>query len=76
MHQEFKERNFESAITVLPKVLAKIPVLIFAGDQDLICNYVGLESMIQNMRWNGEVGLGVCIVSIVCLDSILIIFFL
>ena len=29
------------------------------GDQDLICNYVGVESMIQAMHWNGEMGLGV-----------------
>lgn len=43
----------------MPKVLAKIPVLIFAGDQDLICNYVGLESMIKEMTWNGGTGLGV-----------------
>jgi hypothetical protein len=34
-------------------------VLIFAGDQDFICNYMGLESMIQAMTWNGGTGLGV-----------------
>jgi carboxypeptidase D len=44
---------------VLPKVLARIPVLLFAGDQDLICNYVGLEAMMQAMEWNGAKGLGV-----------------
>ena len=33
--------------------------MIFAGDQDLICNYVGLENMMQSMTWNGETGLGV-----------------
>jgi len=44
----------------MPRVLERIPVLIFAGDQDLICNYVGLESMIKSMTWNGETGLGVC----------------
>jgi len=33
-------------------------MLIFAGDQDLICNYVGLESMIQALTWNGATGLG------------------
>jgi carboxypeptidase D len=55
----FKDRAFNSSITVLPKILAKIPLLIFAGDQDFICNYVGLESMIQAMSWNGGNGLGV-----------------
>ncbi|KAF7332638.1 Carboxypeptidase [Mycena kentingensis (nom. inval.)] len=58
IHQEFREHSEESSITVLPKVLAKIPVLIFAGDQDYICNYVGLEAMIQAMEWNGGKGLG------------------
>ncbi|KAJ7784094.1 Alpha/Beta hydrolase protein [Mycena metata] len=58
IHQEMHERLSDSAITKLPKVLERIPVLIFAGDQDLICNYVGLESMIQAMEWNGEKGLG------------------
>nr|GAT59705.1 predicted protein [Mycena chlorophos] len=58
IHQEFRERQEESAITVLPKVLSRIPVLLFAGDQDLICNYVGLEAMIQAMEWNGAKGLG------------------
>ena len=40
-------------------MLEKIPVMLFVGDQDLICNYVGIESMIQAMTWNGETGLGV-----------------
>jgi carboxypeptidase C (cathepsin A) len=53
------ERLSDSSIIVLPKVLARIPVLLFAGDQDLICNYVGLEAMIQAMEWNGAKGLGV-----------------
>ncbi|KAJ7771009.1 Alpha/Beta hydrolase protein [Mycena maculata] len=58
IHQEFHERLSDSSITVLPKVLERIPVLIFAGDQDLICNYMGLEAMIQAMEWNGAKGLG------------------
>lgn len=33
--------------------------MIFAGDQDLICNYIGLENMIKGLTWNGETGLGV-----------------
>lgn len=34
-------------------------MLVFAGDQDLICNYLGLENMIKNLTWNGATGLGV-----------------
>lgn len=32
--------------------------MIFAGDKDFICNYVGLEAMIQNLEWAGAKGLG------------------
>jgi hypothetical protein len=44
---------------VLPRVLEKIPVLLFAGDQDFICNYLGQESLIQGLTWNEGTGLGV-----------------
>ncbi|KAG1806423.1 alpha beta-hydrolase [Suillus plorans] len=47
-----------SSVTLLPSVLEKIPVLLFAGDQDFICNYMGIESMIKSLTWNGEKGLG------------------
>lgn len=60
IHTAFHEMTENASITVIPRVLAKIPALIFAGDQDLICNYVGLESMIKEMTWNGATGLGVC----------------
>ncbi|KAF8231386.1 alpha/beta-hydrolase [Tricholoma matsutake] len=58
LHSAFRELSQNASITIMPKVLAKIPFLIFAGDQDLICNYVGLEAMIKEMTWNGATGLG------------------
>ncbi|KAI0751082.1 alpha/beta-hydrolase [Daedaleopsis nitida] len=58
VHAEFTARTSNSSITVLPRVLERIPVMLFVGDQDLICNYVGIENMIQSMTWNGEAGLG------------------
>jgi len=48
----------ESAITLVPKILEKIPIMLFAGDQDLICNYVGIEALISALTWNGGTGLG------------------
>jgi carboxypeptidase D len=59
VHRALTMRSTNSSVTVLPRVLARVPVLIFAGDQDLICNYVGLESMIAGLTWNGATGLGV-----------------
>ncbi|KAF8638538.1 hypothetical protein AX17_002081, partial [Amanita inopinata Kibby_2008] len=58
IHSHFDEFKLNASITILPNVLEKIPVLIFAGDQDLICNYIGLEAMIKAMTWNGATGLG------------------
>ncbi|KAL8283707.1 hypothetical protein RQP46_005502 [Phenoliferia psychrophenolica] len=46
------------SVTLLPALLEKIPILFFAGDQDLICNHVGIERMIENLSWGGEVGFG------------------
>jgi len=58
VHEEFSDRKAPSSITLIPQLLQKIPVLLFAGDQDFICNYMGIESMIQAMTWNGGTGLG------------------
>lgn len=63
VHRAFQEAKMDSSFTILPRVLEKIPVLIFAGDQDLICNYVGLEAMIKDLTWNGGTGLGVSLLS-------------
>ncbi|KAK4704204.1 carboxypeptidase D, partial [Phenoliferia sp. Uapishka_3] len=46
------------SVTLLPALLEKIPILFFAGDQDLICNHVGIERMIENLSWGGEMGFG------------------
>jgi hypothetical protein len=57
--QELGSAKDPSSITVLPRLLERIPVLLFAGDQDFICNYLGQESLIQALTWNGGTGLGV-----------------
>ena len=48
----------ESALALMPGILEKIPIMLFAGDQDLICNYVGIEALISALTWNGGTGLG------------------
>ncbi|KAG1752379.1 alpha beta-hydrolase [Suillus paluster] len=55
---ELRDYLSPSSVTLLPGVLEKIPVLLFAGDQDFICNYMGIESTIKSLTWNGEKGLG------------------
>ncbi|KAK7696265.1 hypothetical protein QCA50_000918 [Cerrena zonata] len=58
VHRAMSTKHSNSSIMVLPRVLEKVPVMLFAGDQDLICNYMGVESTIQAMNWNGATGLG------------------
>jgi carboxypeptidase D len=58
VNTQMRRINAPSSVTVLPRLLERIPVMLFAGDQDLICNYVGQESLIQSLTWNGGTGLG------------------
>jgi len=46
------------SISLLPKLLESIPVLLFSGDQDFICNHVGTERLIEALEWNGDKGFG------------------
>ncbi|KAJ1919409.1 Cell death protease [Mycoemilia scoparia] len=44
------------SVQMLPSVLESIPVLLFVGDRDIVCNHIGIEWMIGNLTWNGEKG--------------------
>jgi carboxypeptidase D len=33
--------------------------MMFAGDEDLICNYKGIERLIGRLQWSGGQGLAV-----------------
>lgn len=57
--RQLRNEHSNSSITILPSVIEKVPVMLFAGDQDFICNYMGIESLIKEMEWSGEKGLGV-----------------
>ncbi|KAL1918534.1 uncharacterized protein VTP21DRAFT_3194 [Calcarisporiella thermophila] len=43
--------------TLLPNILAHIPVMIYSGDQDLICNHIGTKNMLESLEWNKARGL-------------------
>lgn len=53
---QFQDRISKPAISILPGLLAEIPVMLFSGAEDLICNHLGTEAMIGNMAWNGGKG--------------------
>lgn len=52
----FRARKSEPSYKFLPEILKEVPVLLFSGDRDLICNHLGTESLIKNMDWNGGTG--------------------
>jgi carboxypeptidase D len=52
----FRAKNSEPSARFLPELLAEVPILLFSGDKDFICNHVGTEAMIDNMSWNGGKG--------------------
>lgn len=52
----FEARNSRPSVELMPKLLAEVPVLLFSGEQDLICNHLGTEEMIHRLAWNGGVG--------------------
>lgn len=52
----FRAKNSVPSIKFLPDLLAEIPILLFSGAEDLICNHLGTEALIGNMKWNGGKG--------------------
>ncbi|KAJ3310652.1 Cell death protease [Blyttiomyces sp. JEL0837] len=42
----------------LPKILENVPVVLFNGQYDLICNWYGIYDMATNLTWNGVQGFG------------------
>lgn len=56
--RHLKNKNFDPAVKLLPSILAEIPVMLFNGNRDIICNYMGTEDFVAKMEWNGGVGFG------------------
>ncbi|KAL4914186.1 alpha/beta-hydrolase [Aspergillus aurantiobrunneus] len=53
----FRPQKSEPSVNLLPGLLESgIEVLLFSGDKDLICNHVGTEELISNMKWAGATG--------------------
>ncbi|KAF2718204.1 alpha/beta-hydrolase [Polychaeton citri CBS 116435] len=53
----FHARKSAPSMDLLPGLLEQIPIILFSGDQDLICNYIGTEELIKNLRWANGTGL-------------------
>ena len=49
-------RNSPPSIKLLPDLLKEVPITLFSGAEDLICNHLGTEAFLANMEWNGGKG--------------------
>lgn len=52
----FKALHSKPSITLLPNLLEHMPIVLFSGEKDLICNHLGTEDLIHRMVWNGGTG--------------------
>lgn len=51
-----KARHSRPSIMLFPDLLAQVEILLFHGNRDIICNYIGAEDMIKKLRWGGLTG--------------------
>ncbi|KAL2192030.1 alpha/beta-hydrolase [Thermothelomyces heterothallicus CBS 203.75] len=54
--RNFRPVKSKPSIDLLPDILREVPVLLFSGAEDLICNHLGTEALISRMSWNGGRG--------------------
>ncbi|CAF0723080.1 unnamed protein product [Adineta steineri] len=54
--QNQKAYNSKPSITLLPDLLKQIPIILYSGEYDLICNHWATEAMIDSMTWNNGTG--------------------
>jgi carboxypeptidase D len=52
----FRASQSKPSIQILPDLIAEVPTILFSGAEDLICNHIGTEELINNMQWNGGKG--------------------
>ena len=55
--QAFRASHSKPAIQFMPQILESgVPVLLFSGAKDYICNHIGTEDLISNLKWSGGTG--------------------
>lgn len=57
VHAAMTNRNSKPSVHLLPDLLAEIPILLFNGDRDLICNHLGQELTMNNLEFNNGKGM-------------------
>ncbi|KAF3985146.1 hypothetical protein FT663_05286 [Candidozyma haemuli var. vulneris] len=49
-------RDSAPAIELFPELLKHTNIVLFHGNRDIICNYIGAEYLIKELNWNGKQG--------------------
>lgn len=44
------------SIQLFPQLLETLPILLYAGDRDLMCAGLGIEKVIEELEWDGLKG--------------------
>ncbi|KAI1611022.1 carboxypeptidase D [Exophiala viscosa] len=53
----FRASHSKPSVDFLPGIIeAGVPILLFSGAKDMICNHLGTEDLISNMKWGGGTG--------------------
>ena len=53
----FRAENSVAAGKLIPGLIEDgVDILLFSGDRDLICNHIGTETYIHNLKWKGATG--------------------
>lgn len=52
----FRAATSQPSIELLPALITEVPTILFSGADDLICNHIGTEDLINNMEWSGAKG--------------------
>ncbi|RKF83113.1 Pheromone-processing carboxypeptidase kex1 [Golovinomyces cichoracearum] len=56
VRKAFKATKSKPAVQILPQLIAEVPIVLYSGSEDMICNHIGTEELISNMEWNGGKG--------------------
>ena len=53
---DFLDIQFEPSVKLLPDLLTQIPIVLYNGEYDFVCNHLAIEEMIDSMVWSNRTG--------------------
>ncbi|KAI5949624.1 KEX1 [Candida jiufengensis] len=56
VYSELTAENSLPSVYLLPELIKKIPIVLFNGANDIICNTQGVLNYLQKMEWEGRTG--------------------